>query len=39
MKITKNLEIYFFRISAEFKSGLLRTFMAVAFDLNIAIFL
>lgn len=39
MKITKNLETYLFNITAEFNSGLLRTFMAVAFDLNLAIFL
>lgn len=38
-RVTRNLELSLMRMTSEIGSGLLRTFMAVAFDYNIAIFL
>ncbi|CAD8148757.1 unnamed protein product [Paramecium pentaurelia] len=38
-KLANNCQKYFLKIISEFKSALIRTFMASAYDLNIAIFL
>lgn len=37
MRIVKNLELYFFNITLEFSSGMIRALMATASDLNLAL--